>query len=328
MTKIDQKKKLSFIIAVVIVSLFLLIYPYFGGQYWTHIFIFLFLNITLAMGYRLLYVTGLGSFCHVTFFGIGAYASGLLSIKLGLPFGASFLAAGIAAAASAVLIGWPAVKAKGPYFFLISFGFWAVIDSVFRHWNSLTGGPGGLKGIPPIMEFTTVAPYYYIALIFTALTIFIMYRLDRTRFGAELYAIGDADDLAEITGINVVGHRVLAFAIGAFFAGLAGSIYAHYMRFIAPSSFSMWVTIYILVWCVLGGERKVWGPIAGAILLTLSAEILRMSGTMQAILYAALLLAVVMVMPKGIAGLVDTIQARRREGIGAITEDGELTTGD
>lgn len=302
--------RLKFIIPVVAGSLFVLVLPWFSGAYYAHIFILVFLNIILAMGYRLLYVTGLGSFCHVTFYGIGAYASAIFAIKLGLPFGICFLAAGLMAAVIAGLIGLPAVTTRGPYFFLISFAFWAVMDSVFKHWISMTGGATGLRGIPPIMGFGSVTPYYYITMVLAALTALIMYRLDRSRFGAELLAIGDADDLAEAIGINVVRHRVLAFVIGALFAGFAGSIYVHYAGFIAPANFSLWSTIYILVWCVVGGERKLWGPIAGATLLTLIAELLRMSGTLQAILYSAALLIVVMTMPRGIVGLVDTLRER------------------
>jgi len=255
-------------------------------------------------------MTGLGSFCHITFYAIGAYTSAILTLKLGLPFGIGFFTGGLMAAGTAALLAWPTVRTRGPYFFITTFAFWAVMNVVFKHWDSVTQGTLGISNIPPIMGFTSVVPYYYIALIFAAVTIFIMYRLDRSRFGSELLALGDADDLAEVVGINVVRHRVLAFAIGAFFAGLAGSIYAHYIRFISPTTFGLWSTIYIVIWVVLGGERKVWGPIAGAASLTLVAELLRMSGVLQALLYAAALLIAVMTMPHGIAGLIDTRRAR------------------
>jgi branched-chain amino acid transport system permease protein len=248
----------------------------------------------------------------VAFYGIGAYTSALLAMRLGLNFGICFLAAGIIPAAMAVILVWLSGKSKGPYFFLISFAFFAVMDSVFREWRTLTGGAGGLAGIPPIFGFTSVAAYYYISVLFAALTIFCMYRLSRSRFSAELFAIGDADELATAIGINVSRHRMIAFAVGALFAGFAGSIYASYISFIAPNSFSLAFTIYILIWCVLGGVREFWGPIAGAALLTLSAEMLRISGTLQALLYAVVLLTVVMTMPNGIAELVETLLTKLR----------------
>ncbi|MBI4186994.1 MAG: branched-chain amino acid ABC transporter permease, partial [Chloroflexi bacterium] len=295
---------------VVVGSLFLLVVPWFAGPFYTHVLILAFLNITLAVGYRLLYVTGLVSFCHVAFYAIGAYASALLAIKLGLPFLVSFLAAGIMAAAVAAIVIWIGGRLKGPYFFLFSFAFLGVVDSVFSQWRTMTGGYSGVKGIPSIMGFGTVTPYYYVILAFTILTIFVMYRLDRSRFGSELLAIGDADDLAEVSGINVTMHRVIAFAVGALFAGFAGSMYAHYAGFVAPTNFSMLFTVFIIVWCVVGGANKLWGPIVGAAAMTLIAEFLRMSGAMQAILYGIVLLVVVMAMPHGIVGLVDAVKVK------------------
>ena len=160
------------------------------------------------------------------------------------------------------------------------------------------------------MGWTSVDAYYYIVFAFLIVTVLILYRLDRSRYGAELYAVGESDSLAESLGINVTAHRVLAFAIGAFFAGLAGSLYAHYIGFITPSSFGLFFTVYVFIWTVVGGERKVWGPLAGAALLTLVAELLRMSGTAQAILYSVVLLIAVMTMPNGIVGLVDIVRVR------------------
>lgn len=326
MSKMKSRIKLSLAIPMIVGGLFLLLLPSFSGPFYTHIFILVFLNITLAAGFRLLYVTGLGSFGHVAFYGIGGYTSALLAIKLGVPLGVSFLAAGIVPAVIATLVGWVSIRARGPYFFLISFAFWALTDSVFKYWVNLTGGPGGLKDIPPIMGLVTVTPYYYISMVFAALVIFFLYRLDRSRFGAELLAIGDADDLAEVIGINVDRYRILAFAIGALIAGFAGSIYAHYVRFISPPVFSMFFTLYIIIWCVIGGERKLWGPIVGATLLTLVAELLRM-GTLQPILYGAVLLIVVMTMPHGIVGLADTLRTRFRNR-GSSTKDARLTAAD
>lgn len=304
------RKTLGLLIAFGLGGAFLGVLPIFSGSYYTHIFILVFLNITLASGYRLLYITGLGSFCHITLLGMGAYTSALLATKLGLNFGLCFLAAGIVPAVVAALLAWPAVRAKGPYFFIISFGFWVVMDAVFRRWQSLTGGVGGVPNIPPIAGIKSVEFYYYISLAFAAVVIFILYRIAKSRFGKELLAIGDSDELADSIGINVVRYRILAFAIGALFAGFAGSIYASHIRYISPFSFGLWPTVYILIWVVLGGERKVWGPIIGAALLTLVAELLRMSGNLQAVIYAVVLLIVVMTIPHGIVGLVDALRVR------------------
>ena len=300
------------------IGAFLIVLPAFGGEYYGHIFILIFLNVALATSYRLFYITGLASFCHVTFYELGAYTSALLTTKMGLPIGASILVAGLFPAGLAALVGWPMIRARGVYFFLTSFAFFVAVGTVLKQWQGVTGGTQGIHNIPPIMGFTTVTPYYYIALAFMAVTIFVMYRMDHSRFGAELLAIGDSEALAEVTGININRHRVLAFSIGALFAGFAGSIYAHYIRFVHPNAFTMWFSLYILIWCVMGGPRKFWGPIAGAVLMTSIAEGLRMSGVLQAIFYSIALLITIMTMPNGIAGLVDSLRVRserRKAGI-------------
>jgi branched-chain amino acid transport system permease protein len=291
-------------------AVLLALFPFFSGDYYTHIAILIFLNITLVLGYRLLCLTGLYSFCHITFFGIGAYASALLSSKLNYPVWICFLAAGLIAALFSVALIVPAARVRGVYFFLVTFGFMGVMDSVLTHWTALTGGDAGVVVFAPLIGAGTKTQDYFVILAFAVITVIVMYRLERTRFGRELAPIGSTEGLASVCGINVLKNRILAFAIGAAFAGFAGSLFAHDAAFIAPSNFTMWGTIYILVWLVIGGSRKMWGPIAGAVLMTLIAEFLRMSGMLQALFYAAALLIAVMAMPQGIVGLVDTIRAR------------------
>lgn len=307
-----NKRRLKSILPIVIGSVFLLTFPLFGTPWFLHILIVIFLNLVLIVGYRLLYITGLVSFCHITFYAIGAYTTAILLTKLGLPFGVCFLASGIMAAAFAVLVGWSAMRTRGAYFFIISLGFFVIFYAILMNWHVMTGGYAGIKDIPPIMGITTVPPYYYLAMVFCAATIFIMYRLDRSRYGRELYAIGDAEGLADVIGINVFRHRLLAFAIGAGFAGFAGSIHASYYSYIAPASFSLISTIIVIAWCVVGGARTLWGPIIATVALTLFAESLRLSGALNGILYAAVLFIFIMMAPHGISGLVDTLRERRR----------------
>jgi len=310
MLKLMNKSGSKLIIPLVIGGVLLLLLPLIAGPYYTHVGILIFLNIMLVLGYRLLFVTGLVSLCHITFYAIGGYTSAVLAVKFGLPPVIGFLAGGAVAALASTILILPAARVRGPYFFLISFAFWGVADSVFKHWKGVTGGQSGITGIPAIMGFESMTPYYYLILAFAAFTVFIMYRIHRSRFGIELTAIGDDDGLAEVSGINVLKHRTIAFAIGALFAGFAGSFYAHYESFICPTSFSMWSAIYVLIWCVVGGARKFWGPIVGAIAMTLVAELMRMVGTTQAIFYAVALLIIIMALPQGISGLVDTLRAR------------------
>jgi branched-chain amino acid transport system permease protein len=303
------------------------IVPFVGGDYYAHIGILIFMNIALVLGYRLLCLTGLYSFCHITFFAIGAYTSALLSTKVGFPVWFCFLASGAVAALFSVALIIPAARVRGVYFFLVTFGFLGAMESVFLRWTSLTGGDAGILVTAPLIGTGTQTQDYFVILAFTLVTIFIMYRIERSRFGRELAPIGSAEGLAAVSGINVLKSRVLAFAIGAGFAGFAGSLFAHDAAYISSNNFSMWGTIYILVWLVVGGARKMWGPIVGAVAMTLIAEFLRMSGILQALFYSGVLLVVVLAMPNGIVGLVDTIRARfaRRGGTDELAGGNDLS---
>ena len=271
----------------------------------------MFLNITLVLGYRLLCLTGLYSFCHITFFAIGAYTSALLSSKLGYPVWICFIAAGVVAALFSMALIIPAARVRGVYFFLVTFGFLEVMNSVFLHWSSLTGGDAGILVAAPIIGTGTQTQDYFVILAFALVTVLVMYRIERSRFGRELAPIGSAEGLAAVSGINVLRNRVLAFAIGAAFAGLAGSLFAHDAAYISANDFSWWGTIYILVWLVdRRGAQDVGSDRSERSSMTLIAECLRMSGILQALFYSGVLLLVVMVMPQGIVGLVDYVRAK------------------
>jgi branched-chain amino acid transport system permease protein len=301
-------------------AVLLALVPFVGGSYYAHVGILVFLNITLVMGYRLLCIAGLYSFCQITFYGIGAYTSALLSSRLGWPVWICFLSAGLVAALFSIGLILPAARVRGVYFFLVTFGFLEVMNAVFLHWSSLTGGDAGVLVSAPLIGTGTQTQDYFVILAFAVVTILVMYRIERSRFGRELAPIGSAEGLAAVSGINVLNNRVLAFAIGAGFAGFAGSLFAHDAAYISSNDFSMWGTIYILVWLVVGGPRKMWGPIVGAVAMTLIAELLRMSGILQALFYAGVLLVVVMAMPQGIVGFVDTVRARIGRGTPPVSE--------
>jgi branched-chain amino acid transport system permease protein len=322
-----RRKWLYASLPTLVVAVFLGVFPTFGGNYYTHILILIFLNITLVLGYRLLCLTGLYSFCHISFFAIGAYTSALLSTKAGFPVWLAFIASGFVAAFFSVLLIMPAARVRGVYFFLVSFGFLGVMDSVFTNWTSLTGGSAGVVGIPSLIGAGTFTEDYYLILAFAVIAVVVMYRLEKTRFGRELMPIGQAEGLAAVSGINVLKDRVLAFSIGAALAGFAGSLFAHDAAFIAPTNFTMWGTIYILVWLVIGGQRKIWGPIAGAVVMTLIAEFLRNYGMWQALFYSVALLLAILAMPQGIVGVVDKLRAHTAKGADVGPDDSALAKG-
>ena len=308
---INRVGGIKFVLPFILGGAFLLTLPVYAGQYYMHILLMVFLNIVLALSYRIFFIAGMGSFGHGAFYCIGAYISALFATRLGLPFPASFLAGGVGAGISGAGLALISRRSKGAYFFLISFAFWAIVYTVAKQWPAVTGGMKGIGGIPPITGCGSLTSYYYMALLFAGVSIFIMYLIDRSRFGHELIAIGDDDDLAEVIGIDMSRYKILAFAIGTLFAGFAGSFFVHYAGYVHPSMFPLWLNCYIILFVVVGGARKLWGPIAGAISLTLTAEILRGTEALQQILLGAILVGVILGMPNGIAGLVDNWRARR-----------------
>ena len=289
----------------------LLTLPLYAGPYYTHILLMVFLNVVLALSYRIFFTAGMGSFGHAAFYAIGAYVSAVFATRLGAPFPASFLAAGVWAGVIGAGLAFISRRAKGIYFFMITFALFMIVSTVTRQWGDVTRGMLGIAEIPPVTGCESLTSYYYMGLLFVGVSIFIMYLIDRSRFGHELMAIGDADDLAEVVGIDVVRYKILAFAIGALFAGFAGSFLAHYVTYISPHSFPLMLNLYVILYVVVGGARELWGPIAGATLLTFIAELLRGAEKLQGILFGAVLLAVILVMPNGIVGLVDTWRAKR-----------------
>jgi branched-chain amino acid transport system permease protein len=161
----------------------LVIVPLIGGDYYIHIGILVFMNIVLVVGYRLLCLTGLYSFCHITFFAIGAYTSALLSTKVGFPVWLCFLASGAVAAFFSVALIIPAARVRGVYFFLVTFGFLGAMESVFLHWTSLTGGDAGILVEATLIGTGSQTQDYFMILAFTLITILVMYRIERSRFG-------------------------------------------------------------------------------------------------------------------------------------------------
>ena len=166
----------------------------------------------------------------------------------------------------------------------------------------------------PVVEFVTKTPFYYLVLCVLLLTVFVMYRIDKSRIGAAILAIRDAEDLAEAVGIATMRYRVFAFSTGCFFAGIAGGIYAHYTTVICPVSFSMIQSIEFLAFVVVGGSATVLGPVLGTILLKGIGEAVRGVGAYEIIFSGALMILVMMFMPEGMLGVPRAVSSfvRRR----------------
>lgn len=274
----------------------------------TGIYVILTLSLNLIVGY-----TGLPALGHAAFFAMGAYASSLLALNLelspwlGLPVGA------VCAALLGVVIAVPALRLKGDYLALATFGAGVIVYSIAKNWVSFTRGPMGLPGIPGFsvfgLELSEIWAYLFLVALFVLLTYFVIRRVVGSPFGRILRGIREDEIATQAMGKDVNRHKVLVFVIGAFFAGIAGSLYAHYITFIDPSSFTIMESITILLMVVFGGMGSLSGSFIGAAVLVIFPEMLRFLGMpssvaapLRQMIYGLLLVVLMLKRPQGILG--------------------------
>ena len=197
---------------------------------------------------------------------------------------------------------------KGVYFFLVTLAFGEVVRGIFAYFQVPFGGPAsGIRDIPPpspAFLFTTLdkVPFYYLGLVLTLLTCWVIWRISRSWFGEVLWSIRESEVLATSVGIDVAGHKLVAFVVAAFFAGLAGSFYAGYFGYISPLIFTFQYSVSILVFIVVGGFAALAGPVIGAVVLTVIPEMFRVAGKYQMLIFGLILVASMLTMPDGIIG--------------------------
>ncbi|MCP4368565.1 MAG: branched-chain amino acid ABC transporter permease [Deltaproteobacteria bacterium] len=243
----------------------------------TGIYTILTLSLNLIVGY-----TGLAALGHIAFAAVGAYTSSLLALNFGIsPWLGLFLGA-IIAALLGVIIGFPSLRLKGDYLALTTLGLGLIVYIIAKNWTSLTRGPLGLPGIPQFSvfgyEISNVWGYFILVSIFTAITFIVIRNIINSPFGRILKGIREDEIATMAIGKDITKYKLIVFIIGAFFAGIAGSLYAHYITFIDPSSFTVMESIVILLMVVFGGMGNLWGSVVGASILVIFPELLRFLG--------------------------------------------------
>lgn len=284
------------------------------------IFAVLALSLNLLLGY-----TGQLSLGHAAFFGIGAYATGLLTVKLEWSPWIGLLAAVVLPGAAGYVIGRLALKLRGAYFVLLTISFAGCVSLVSVNWMDLTNGPLGLPGVPPLeialpglpaLSLRSKAAFYYVVLAAVTLSYLVCLALIRSRVGRALVALRENETLAASVGIDGTHYLVLAAVVSAAMAGFGGGLYAHYTRFVSPEVFLFTYTVTMVIMVVAGGKGTLAGPIVGAVLFTVLPEVLRAatSWQWQMLLYGVLLVGVLFFMPEGIVPALRSAgpAARRR----------------
>jgi branched-chain amino acid transport system permease protein len=249
------------------------------------------------------------SLASTAFWGIGAYVSALLTTKLGFSFWAALPTAALCAMLAGLILGFPTLKLKQFYLGIATVGFGEIIALILLNWTSLTNGSDGIPGIPKprigTFIFSTDYQYYYILLAIAIVLLYISIRVKYSRFGRALLAINNNEIAAETSGINVHVYKMIAFSLSAFYAGIAGSLYAHLIGYISPDLFIFRQSIVFLCMYMIGGAGYIAGPVIGSILLTLLPEFMRFLKDFYMAFYGLLVVVLAIGMPTGISGLIE-----------------------
>ena len=299
--------------AALVGGVVLLAAPLLLGTYSLHAVIVALIFLLPAHGLNLLVgYTGLLSLAQAAFFGIGAYASALLSIHFGTPFYVNIIAAGLIAGAIALPLGIPALRLRATSFVMCTLGFVIIGQAVAKNWIDLTRGDMGLSSVPkPYFalgpaSFTVsgTTQYYYLALAVAALATLAIYLIVRSPAGRNMVAIRENETLAESVGIPTWKYKLVVFVISAVFAGLGGSVYVHYLSVVSPLTFAMYYSTTMLIIVLGGGAGTISGVVFGSLLFVGLSEALRIAPEMRMIFYGLCLLVLVFRFPKGFAPLI------------------------
>ncbi len=290
--------------------------PWLGNPYHVSLAVIIGIHTIVAVGLCLLMgYAGQVSLGHAAFYGLGAFASGILSATygvspwLGIPSGV--LASGLIAFAT----GGPILRLRGHYLAMATLGFGIIVYVLLVELKDFTGGPSGLTGIPPLavgdFVFDSDREFYYLVWAICLGVLLISRNLVDSRPGRALRAIHGSERAAESLGVDVAHFKLAAFVLSAMYAALAGGLYAHYTTFISPQPFGFMFSVRLVVMVVIGGLASIWGAIFGAAALTVLAELLHPFGDLDVVVFGLILMVVMIFMPQGLTrGLLDLYERR------------------
>ena len=287
-----------------------------GDSYWLQILNFMMLNAIMALGLN--FMTGrAGLIClgYAAFMAIGAYTVGILTLKVGISFWIALPLAGIFASLFGVILGLPALRVKGHYLALVTIAFGLIVQELLLNLESITGGTNGLIDIPSprffgidmgttvnfgFMSMTYQANFYYLCLALLIIATVVLYRFSNSLFGLALNAMREDQLAAQCYGLNLTNYKLLAFAIGAFFGGIAGGVYAAMINFIAPENFGYSLSIIVISMIILGSLDSIPGALVGAFFLTVFPEKFRAFEDYRVMFYGIIIVLCLLFMREGV----------------------------
>lgn len=267
----------------------------------TGIYIILAEGLNVVVGF-----TGLLNLGFVAFYAIGAYTYALLATKLGMGFWTALPFSLCLSTMAGVLLAIPALRLKGDYLAIVTLGFGEIVRLVLNNWDSLTRGPNGILGIPApaVLGFSlsSLTWYYYFVLVIVIIAVIIIRNVHDSRIGRAWVAIREDEVASSAMGINTLLYKLYSFGFGAFWAGLAGTLFAAKMRFVSPESFSFMESVLILCMVILGGIGSITGVIAGTVILVLLPELLREVQLYRMLALGSGLVLLMIFRPQGLFG--------------------------
>lgn len=339
MKKSGFKTSLPFLVLLVA---FVVLPIFLNSRSWIDMFVTIVFNMVGAVCLRVILLSGNLSFAQGAFMGVGAYAAGMLAVHLGLPMWLTIPLGAIAATIIGLITGWPFARLKTVYFSMGTMFMGQALMLLISAWKAAGGAMGlnripslasGLKGVADMLSLKSYQAAYFVILIIAIVSLVVMYRFEHCRIGATLRALSQSEDVAASIGVNPTYYRLLAVGVACFFIGLMGGVQAHYMTSITYSSYNMNLTLWLIMYMMIGGSGKFIGPMIGAILISfvqgISNLLTSMSGSAtnpgfiafsrwmgensaySPFLTAAVLLIVAYLLPTGLVGIPDTIRAAR-----------------
>jgi len=307
-----------------LVFVFLLLIPVlFRNPYHLGVITFMLINALFAASCWFIMTTGQVTLGHAGFAAIGGYLSAALVARYGIGSWWSLLIAMTVTGIVALIIGYITLRIKGIYFIVATLALGEVIRVVFGAWDDPFGGLVGIMNLPPpnridipgllAIGFASKVSLYYLTLVLVLIGMLVMHRLNRSPMGLVCNGICLEDDLAENVGINIMKYKILAFVIGATFAGMGGVLYTYNLGSIQPSSFTLAQSATYLVYVAVGGGTYILGPILGALVLNTLSEFLRPINELEPIVFALILIGAVLFLNNGLIGLVLMLQRRFRD---------------
>jgi branched-chain amino acid transport system permease protein len=289
--------------------------PYYVGAL---VFVGIYALITICLGLLLGYA-GQISLGHAAFYGIGAYSSGLLTTRWQLSPWLALLCAMAITGIMAYLIGRPVLKLRGHYLAMATLGFGEIVYIFFNSAVSLTEGPSGFGQIPRLaiggFVFKDDIRFYYLVWLTVIVLLALVLNVINSRIGRALRSIHGSEVAANAMGVNTASYKMQIFIFSAVVASLAGSYYAHFVTFISPASFDANTSILLVTMVIVGGMSNVWGAILGAALLGTLPEYLRTFGDYDILIYGAVMMAIMMFAPEGLAGIVASVKRKFAAGL-------------